>query len=61
MSNEQYLEAISAPRHDPSGHAKTKPLTKRQMKAIDLSDDEDVNENDNVPGNVDVPQEVSET
>jgi DNA-directed RNA polymerase III subunit RPC5 len=41
MSNEEYLEAISAPRHDPSGRQKKKPLTKRQRQAIELSDDSD--------------------
>lgn len=60
MTNEQYLEAISAPRHDPSGHAKTKPLTKKQMKAIDLSDDEDIDENGQNVEDENDPQEVLE-
>ncbi|KAK5014829.1 hypothetical protein LTR39_002939 [Cryomyces antarcticus] len=40
MTNEQYLDAISAPRVDPSGRSKKKPLTKKQMAAIDLAEDE---------------------
>lgn len=44
MNNESYLEAISAPRIDPSGHRKKKPLTRKQRTAIEL--DEDVLEAD---------------
>lgn len=39
MNNEQYLDAISAPRHDPSGRVRKKPLTRKQMRAIDDSDE----------------------
>lgn len=40
MTNEQYLDAISAPRVDPSGRRKKKPLTKKQMAAIELAEDD---------------------
>lgn len=43
MTNEEYLDAISAPRHDPSGRSKKKPLTRKQMRVIEQdegSDDE---------------------
>lgn len=40
MTNEQYLDAISAPRIDPSGRRKKKPLTKKQMAAIELAEDD---------------------
>ncbi|KAF2458906.1 Sin-like protein conserved region-domain-containing protein [Lineolata rhizophorae] len=36
MTNDEYLDAISAPRHDPSGRVKKKPLTKKQMRAVEL-------------------------
>ncbi|KAF2188283.1 hypothetical protein K469DRAFT_627806 [Zopfia rhizophila CBS 207.26] len=39
MNNDRYLEAISAPSSDKSG--KRKPLTKRQVHEIDISDDSD--------------------
>jgi DNA-directed RNA polymerase-3 subunit RPC5 len=42
MTNEQYLDAISAPRIDPSDkNGKKKPLTRRQMHAVDESEDSD--------------------
>ncbi|OCL07692.1 hypothetical protein AOQ84DRAFT_440046 [Glonium stellatum] len=42
MTNEQYLDAISAPRIDPSDkNSKKKPLTRRQMHAIEESEDSD--------------------
>jgi DNA-directed RNA polymerase-3 subunit RPC5 len=42
MTNEQYLDAISAPRIDPSDkNSKKKPLTRRQMHAVDESEDSD--------------------
>jgi len=42
MTNEQYLDAISAPRIDPSDkNSKKKPLTRRQMYAVDESEDSD--------------------
>ena len=41
MTNEEYLDAISAPRHDPSGRSKKKPLTKRQMQVIEESEGSD--------------------
>ncbi|KAK7703505.1 hypothetical protein SLS57_010944 [Botryosphaeria dothidea] len=44
MTNEQYLDAISAERHDPSGRSKKKPLTKRQMQRIEDSDESDIGE-----------------
>lgn len=40
MSNEEYLDAISAPRNDPSGRRKKKPLTRKQRTAIELGDDD---------------------
>ncbi|KAF2152563.1 hypothetical protein K461DRAFT_256513 [Myriangium duriaei CBS 260.36] len=40
MSNEEYLDAISVPRHDPGGRRKKKPLTRRQREAIDLADED---------------------
>ncbi|KAL1643750.1 hypothetical protein SLS58_004766 [Diplodia intermedia] len=46
MTNEQYLDAISAERHDPSGRSKKKPLTKKQMQRIEDSEDSDVPEDD---------------
>lgn len=44
MNNESYLEAISAPRVDPGGRQKKKPLTRKQRTAIEQ--DEDVLEAD---------------
>lgn len=44
MNNEQYLDAISAERHDPSGRSTKKPLTKKQMQRIEDSEDSDVDE-----------------
>lgn len=32
MSNDDYLDAISAPRSDPSGRLKKRPMTRKQMK-----------------------------
>ncbi|EOD48254.1 putative dna-directed rna polymerase iii complex subunit rpc37 protein [Neofusicoccum parvum UCRNP2] len=46
MTNEQYLDAISAERHDPSGRSKKKPLTKKQMQRIEDSEDSDVGDDD---------------
>lgn len=40
MSNESYLDAISAPRVDPSGRKKKRPLTKRQMERIEAAEDD---------------------
>ena len=40
MTNEEYLDAISAPRNDPSGRRKKKPLTRKQRAAIDLAEDD---------------------
>lgn len=40
MTNEEYLDAISAPRHDPSGRRKKKPLTRKQRAAIELAEDD---------------------
>ena len=40
MTNEEYLDAISAPRNDPSGPRKKKPLTRKQRAAIDLAEDD---------------------
>lgn len=40
MRNEEYLDAISAPRIDPSGRKKKKPLTKKQMNAIEFAEDD---------------------
>lgn len=40
MTNDDYLDAISAQRTDPSGRRKTKPMTKKQMAQVDLSDDD---------------------
>ncbi|KAF2226940.1 DNA-directed RNA polymerase III subunit Rpc5 [Elsinoe ampelina] len=39
MSNEEYLDAISAPRNDPGGRRKKKPLTKKQREAIAVGND----------------------
>jgi len=35
MNNEEYLDAISVPRQDPSGRTKKNPLTKKQREAVD--------------------------
>ncbi|KAF2838954.1 hypothetical protein M501DRAFT_1004809 [Patellaria atrata CBS 101060] len=35
VNNEEYLEAISAPRNDPSGRVKKKPLTEKQMRVLE--------------------------
>jgi len=40
MTNEEYLDAISAPRNDPSGHRKKRPLTRKQRAAIELAEDD---------------------
>jgi len=40
MTNEEYLDAISAPRNDPGGHRKKRPLTRKQRAAIDLAEDD---------------------
>jgi len=40
MNNEEYLDAISAPRNDPGGRRKKRPLTRKQRKAIDLAEDD---------------------
>ncbi|KAF4552124.1 Sin-like protein [Elsinoe fawcettii] len=39
LNNEEYLDAISAPRNDPSGRRKKKPLTKKQREAIETGND----------------------
>lgn len=39
MGNEQYLDAISAPRADPSGRTKKKPMTKKQRLALEEESD----------------------
>ena len=46
MDNEQYLDAISAPRLDPGGRSRTKPLTKKQKVTVDISDDADEEDSD---------------
>ncbi|KAF2083688.1 hypothetical protein K490DRAFT_69574 [Saccharata proteae CBS 121410] len=48
MNNEEYLDAISAERHDPSGHSTKKPLTRRQYQRIQDSEESDDGE-DEVP------------
>ncbi|KAI4727269.1 hypothetical protein E4T49_04958 [Aureobasidium sp. EXF-10728] len=40
MRNEEYLDAISAPRVDPSGRKKKRPLTKKQMERIEAAEDD---------------------
>ncbi|KAI5249307.1 hypothetical protein E4T43_00926 [Aureobasidium subglaciale] len=40
MKNEEYLDAISAPRVDPSGRKKKRPLTKKQMERIEAAEDD---------------------
>jgi len=40
MTNEEYLDAISAPRNDPGGHRKKRPLTRKQRAAIELAEDD---------------------
>jgi len=40
MTNEEYLDAISAPRHDPSGRRKKRPLTRKQRAAIEQAEDD---------------------
>lgn len=40
MDNEQYLDAISAARVDPSGRSKKKPMTRQQMKQVDAEEDD---------------------
>ncbi|CAD0109542.1 unnamed protein product [Aureobasidium uvarum] len=40
MKNEDYLDAISAPRVDPSGRKKKRPLTKKQMERIEAAEDD---------------------
>lgn len=52
MTNETYLDAISAPRVDPSGRKKKRPLTKKQMTAIELAED-DVELQQTEPDNAD--------
>ncbi|KAF2803147.1 uncharacterized protein BDZ99DRAFT_468486 [Mytilinidion resinicola] len=45
MNNEEYLEIISAPRVDHTDkNSKKKPLTRKQMNALELSDTEDEEE-----------------
>lgn len=39
MADEQYLDAISAPRADPSGRTKKKPMTKKQRLALEEESD----------------------
>lgn len=39
LANEQYLDAISAPRADPSGRSKKKPMTKKQRLALEEESD----------------------
>jgi len=45
-TNEQFLEDISAPRTDSSGQKKTKPLTKKQMRAVERQAEEDAENED---------------
>ncbi|KAI4744110.1 hypothetical protein E4T50_05503 [Aureobasidium sp. EXF-12298] len=53
MKNEEYLDAISAPRVDPSGRKKKRPLTKKQMERIEAAED-DVEVAGEMGGEVDV-------
>ncbi|KAG9957689.1 hypothetical protein KCU61_g8921, partial [Aureobasidium melanogenum] len=53
MKNEEYLDAISAPRVDPSGRKKKRPLTKKQMERIEAAED-DVEIAGEMGGEVDV-------
>jgi DNA-directed RNA polymerase-3 subunit RPC5 len=39
MTNDQFLDSISAPRYDPVKKAKRKPLTRKQL--VDLSKESD--------------------
>ncbi|GAM85061.1 hypothetical protein ANO11243_030640 [Dothideomycetidae sp. 11243] len=48
MTNEEFLDAISVPRHDPGGRRKKKPLTRKQREAIDRADD-DIDPVEDVP------------
>ena len=48
MTNEEYLDAISMPRHDPGGRRKKKPLTRKQREAIEHGN-EDIDPVDDVP------------
>jgi DNA-directed RNA polymerase-3 subunit RPC5 len=53
MKNEDYLDAISAPRVDPSGRKKKRPLTKKQMERIEAAED-DLEGADDMGGEVEV-------
>ena len=53
MKNEDYLDAISAPRVDPSGRKKKRPLTKKQMERIEAAED-DLEGTDEMGGEVEV-------
>ncbi|THV70841.1 hypothetical protein D6C77_06317 [Aureobasidium pullulans] len=53
MKNEEYLDAISAPRVDPSGRKKKRPLTKKQMERIEAAED-DVEGSGEMGGEVEV-------
>lgn len=57
MTNEAYLDAISAPRVDPSGRKKKRPLTKKQMERIEAAED-DVEGAGEMGGEVEVEGEV---
>jgi len=52
MTNEEYLDAISAPRRDPSGRRKKRPLTRKQRTEIELSEDEVEHPEQQEDGNV---------
>ncbi|KAJ9623101.1 hypothetical protein H2203_006034 [Taxawa tesnikishii (nom. ined.)] len=39
MTNEEYLDAISAPRKDPSGRKKKRPMTRKERVQIELGED----------------------
>lgn len=51
LTNEEYLDAISAPRIDPNGRTKTKARSKRKRVMIDIpGTDDDDDEIDAEPG-----------
>lgn len=41
MNNEEYLDAISAPRLDPGGKIRVKPMAKKHKMTVDISDEDD--------------------
>ncbi len=41
MTNEEYLDAISAPRLDPGGKLRVKPMVKKHKMTVDISDEDD--------------------